>query len=195
MRIAKFVGEFITDFSIVFQIDRLAGITIANDYEALMQSARQETGGENAEKTPLPEAPKAGVGVGIGTTVLISGLDVLKSTIFIPGTVAHALISDNPEKEAWGAHILAKHLASVAWIGMADKCLPDGILVSVASEIDSWLYGNVHQAIKGYTMSRVACGIRQSRGNRARATSIVDGKPERAGNQSPEGSARLPKAW
>ena len=159
MRIAKFVGEFIRDFSIVFQIDRLAGITIANDYEALMQSARQETGGENAEKTPLPEAPKAGVGIGIGTTVLISGLDVLKSTIFIPGTVAHALISDNPEKEAWGAHILAKHLGAVAWIGMADKCLPDGILVSVASEIDSWLYGNVHQAIKGYTMSRVGAAF------------------------------------
>ena len=157
MKIAKFVGEFITDFSIVFQIDRLAGITIANDYEALMQSVRQETGGENAEKTPLPEAPKAGVGV--GTTVLNSGLDVLKSTIFIPGTVAHALVSDNPEKEAWGAHILAKHLASVAWIGMADKCLPEGILVSVASEIDSWLYGNAHQAIKGYTMSWVAAAF------------------------------------
>ena len=156
MKIGEFVGEFIRDFSIVFQIDRLHGITIANDYEALMQSARQETDGE-AEKTPLPEAPKAGVG--IGTTVLISGLDVLKSTIFIPGTVAHALISDNPEKEAWGAHILAKHLASVAWIGMADKSLPEGILVSVASEIDSWLYGNVHQAMKGYTMSRVAAAF------------------------------------
>ena len=156
MRIGKFVGEFIRDFSIVFQIDRLGGITIANDYEALMQSARQESDGENPETPPLPEAPKAGVG--IGTTVLNSGLE-LKSTILIPGTVARALISDNPDQEAWGAHILAKHLGSVAWIGMADKCLPDGILISVESEIDNWLYGHVHQAIKGYTMSRVAAAF------------------------------------
>ena len=157
MRIGKFVGEFIKDFAIVFQIDRLAGITIANDYEALMQSVREVTDGEDAEKTPLPKEPKAGVG--IGNAVLITEPDMLKTEIYLPVTVAHALVSDNPDQEAWGAHILAKHLGAVAWIGMADKCLPDGILVSVASEIDSWLYGNVHQAIKGYTMSRVGAAF------------------------------------
>ena len=157
IRIAKFVGEFIRDFSVVFQIDRLAGITIANDYQALMRRMQQEIGGEDMQVTPVPEIRRAGVG--IGKTVLINEPDMLKTTIYLPGTVAYALVSGKPDKEAWGAHILAKHLGSVAWIGMADKSLPDGILVYAGSEIDSWLYNNVHQAIKGYTMSRVAAAF------------------------------------
>lgn len=155
--IAKVVVELVRDFSVAFPIERLDGITIANDYQALMRSMRQEIGGEDTQVTPEPELPRAGVG--IGKTVLINEPDVLKAAIFLPETVAHALVSGKPDKEAWGAHILAKHLGSVAWIGMADKSLPDGILIFVDSEIDNWLYGNVHQAIKGYTMSRVAAAF------------------------------------
>ena len=155
--IAKVVVELVRDFSVAFPIERLDRITIANDYQALMGSMRQETGSEDMQVTPAPEIPKAGVG--IGDTILINEQNMLKATIFLPGTVAEALMSGKPDKEAWATHILAKHLASVAWICMADRGLPGVLLSPIDCEIDGWLYGNVHMAIKGYTMSRVAAAF------------------------------------
>ena len=155
--IAKVVIELVRDFSVAFPIERLDGITIANDYQALMRSMRQEAAWEDMRVTPVPEIPMAGIG--IGKTVLINEPDMLKTTIYLPGTVAQALVSCKPDKVAWGTHILAKHLACVAWIGMADKRLPGVLLGTLDCEIDGWLYGNVHMAIKGYTMSRVAAAF------------------------------------
>lgn len=159
--IGEFIRDFIVDIAIYFPIDSLGGITIADDYRALLSNTQQETKGEDEHASPLPEGPK--VVDGVGETVWISTENVFKATILLPSAVAKALISNDPGKEGWAAHILTKHLVSIAWVGMA-KSIPDAMLVRGENkvdeiDIDNWLYNNVYSAIKGYTTSRAAANF------------------------------------
>ena len=159
--IGEFIRDFIVDIAIYFPIDSLGGITIADNYRALLSNTQQETKGEDEHASPLPEGPK--VVDGVGETVWTSTENVFKATILLPSAVAKALISNDPGKEGWAAHILTKHLVSIAWVGMA-KSIPDAMLVPGENkvdeiDIDSWLYNNVYSAIKGYTTSRAAANF------------------------------------
>lgn len=152
------ISNLVAEFANVYSIEFLDGITIARDYVALMRSIAQNFSSAPTTEISLPEA-----GVGVGKTVLIAGMDVLKAHIYLPSTVAQALISDNPDKKGWAEHIFVKQLTSVFWMGKVDRVLPgDMTTPHIESQIDGWLYVNVHAAIKGYEMSRVAASIGNS---------------------------------
>ena len=101
-------------------------------------------------------------GVGFGNTMLITG-DVLKVRILVSSCVSQALISDSRDKASWGAHVLAKQLAAVAWVGTVDTNFPGGMLAPMECQIDGWLYGNVYGAIKGYATSKMAANFGNGR--------------------------------
>ena len=121
-RIRGPISDMVAGFARIYDIERLDGITIASDYRGMIQSLDQIT----ANTAPI-ETVSEKAAVGFGNTMLITGLDVLKVRILVSDSVSEALISDNRDKASWGAHVLAKQLASVAWIGMADKCIPGGL--------------------------------------------------------------------
>ena len=150
-RIRGAISDMVAGFARIYDIERLDGITIASDYRGMIQSLDQIA----ANTAPI-ETVSEKAAVGFGKTMMITGLDVLKVRILVSNSVSQALISDSRDKASWAAHVLAKQLASVAWIGMADKRISGGLLAPIESQIDSWLYGNVHGSIKGYATSQMA---------------------------------------
>ena len=150
-RIRGAISDMVAGFARIYEIERLDGITIASDYRGMIQSLDHIS----ANTAPI-ETVSEKAAVGFGKTMLITGLDALKVRILVSDSVSEALISDSRDKASWGAHVLAKQLASVAWIGIVDKRIPGGLLAPIESQIDGWLYGNVHGSIKGYATSQMA---------------------------------------
>lgn len=156
-KIQRLISDFVADFASNYDIVRLDGIMIANDYRATIQSLNQYSTNTTPSETVSEKA-----GVGFGNTMLITG-DVLKVRILVSSRVSRALISDSREKASWGAHVLAKQLASVAWIGMVDKSIPGGVLAPREGQFDGWLYGSVYGAIEGYATSQMAARFGKGR--------------------------------
>ena len=157
-RIEEPINSMVAGFARIFDVERLHGITIANDYRALIE--RVDRGSAN----PSPvEIYSEKAGLGFGRTVLITGLDDLRVRILLSDAVSQALISDSRDKASWGTHVLATQLASVAWIGLVEKTVPGGILAPIEDRVDGWLYGNVHEAIAGYVMSQMAAAFGNAR--------------------------------
>lgn len=145
------ISDMVAGFAVIYDIERLEGITIASDYREMIQSLDHIS--VNATQVDTVSRKAA---VGFGNTIINTELEVLKLRILVSNSVAEALISDSRDQASWGAHVLANQLASVAWIEMLDKRLPGGLMAPIESQIDGWLYGNVHGSIEGYATSQMA---------------------------------------
>lgn len=133
------------------QLERLDGITIGNDYPTLLRTV--DRGIRNAPPVETV-SPEIGIGIAQAITVMRSG--VAKGHIVLSSTVSQALISNEQDDVDWATHVLVKELALVALIGIVDEALPGFWLAPVESEINGWLYGNVHAALDGYAASWIA---------------------------------------
>ena len=133
------------------QLERLDGITIGNDYPMLLRTV--DRGIKNA---PPVETVSSEVGVGIAQTIRVMRSGVAKGHIVLSSTVSQALISNEQDDVDWATHVLVKELALVALTEIVDEALPGFWGASFESEINGWLYSNIHGALDGYTASRIA---------------------------------------
>ena len=148
------IKALVADVAQALQLERLDGITIGYDYPTLLQTV--DRGIENA---PPVETVSPEVGTGIAQTITVIRSGVAKGHVVLSSAVTQALISNNQNEVDWATHVLVKQLALVALIAISDEALPGVWLAPFETEMDGWLYGNVHAALDGYAASWVAAGV------------------------------------
>lgn len=153
-QITKKIEEVVADAAQALPLGKLDGITIAGDYPAAL-----ETLDRGFESLPPVETVSPEVGVGIGQVVTVVRSTEIKGHIIISSSIAHALISSDPEQVEWAVYILAKELTLVAVIEIIEHTLPGILLTCTDREIDGWLYANVDPALHSYVASYTVAGL------------------------------------
>ena len=159
-RIGDQVRAVVQALSLAMPLDRLDGVTVGYDYPALLRSVDHGYDGAPQVETVSPE-----IGVGIAHMVTVMRASVVKGRIVLSGTVADALVHEDPGVAAWGVHVLVKQLARVVMVRMVDEALPGHVLHSVESGIEGWLFAPVDGVSDAYVASWMAAGFGDAREN------------------------------
>lgn len=145
---------FVDPIAQALPLDRLDGITVAEDYPATVRAV--DRGYEGA---PPAETVSAEVGVGIAKTVLVRRSRVVKGRIVLSTTVCAAMTADDRMAADWGVQALVSQLARVAMIRMVDEALPGRLLAPVGDGIGGWLYEYVDGVPDVYVASWTAAAF------------------------------------
>ena len=160
LRIGDKIRAVVQALSAAMPLDRLDGVTVGNDYAALLRSVDRGYDGAHEVETVSPE-----IGVGIAYMVTVMRAGVVKGRIVLSGGVAGALIDEDPETAAWGVHVLVKQLARVAMVRIVDEALPGSVAVPAENEIEGWLFDLVEAVPGAYFASWMAAGFGDAREN------------------------------
>ena len=138
----------------VLPLERLDGITVANDYPTALKCV--DRGFDNARPVETV-SPDVGVGVAQMVTVMRSG--EVKGCVVMSRDIGHALTSDDEAQAGFGIYVVVKKLALVALLEIVDKTLPGVLLQQIDREYDGWLYAHADAALHGYVASCIAAGF------------------------------------
>ena len=154
LRIGDKIRAVVQALSSAMPLDRLDGVTVGYDYEALLRSVDRGYDGAREVETVSPE-----IGTGIAHMVTVKRAGLVKGRIVLSGGVGGALINDDPGAASWGLHVLVKQLARVAMVGMVDGALPGRVLAPTESGIEGWLFAFVDGVPETYVASWMAAGF------------------------------------
>lgn len=131
-------------------LDRLDGITIADDYEGALATLDRGKLGIGAARSRQDD--KA---VGIAQTPNVMRDGILKSHIVMVGFIARNLLSDVEEDRARAEYVVANQLAHVGFTQIFDEALP-GVLLSAVDGLDGLLQSCTYSAWNAYFAGRAA---------------------------------------
>ena len=146
--------RIVSALSQALPLERLDGITIANDYPTALKGV--DRGFDNAPPAETV-SPEVGIGVAQMVTVLRSG--EVKGRIVMSSDIGYALTSNDETQLGLAVHVVVKELALVAMIEIVDRALPGVWLQPMDREFDGWLYAHADAALQGYIASYVAAGF------------------------------------
>jgi hypothetical protein len=152
-RISEVVSDVLVESAWTVPLDRIEGITFADDYPAALSSVDPGIPGCAPPATREDEGLR---GIAKCPTVLRDG--VVQSHIVIHGDIGRALLSDDTEQQSFAVSVLANQLAQAGVTQVIDEALP-GVLLSSAHDTDALaavLHPCTYPAWNAYFASRGA---------------------------------------
>jgi len=160
-RIAAATSGVMQELSAIILLNRLDGVTFAEDYPAAL--ATLDRGFATRTVLTTTDEPNA-VGVAMAPVVLRDG--IVKAHIVMRGWIGHGLISTDEEANRTATQIFVGQLAEVGCIELFDTAIPGIMLTPFASYFDSFRYTQVADAWSGYFAARVGAPISPEAGER-----------------------------
>ena len=154
VRLGETIKALVSVLSQALPLERLEGITMARDYPAAIGALDR---GFDTETQLKPVSPQ--IGVGIAQTVTIVRSARLMCRIIVSDSVAHDLLSHDPERVGWALHVLAHELAEVGMICTVERVLPGSTLVHPYSRLDGELYAILYPGLIVHVASHIAAGF------------------------------------
>jgi hypothetical protein len=144
-KIASTVWGVVKELQQFMPLNRLDGVTFANDYPGAL--AKLDRGFVNQK--PLTTNDEEGVdGVAMAPLVLRDG--VVKSHLVLQGFLGHGLISEDESHYAVALHVLVAELVEAACAELFDMALPGVLLRPLANRFDAQRFAHVASAWSGY---------------------------------------------
>lgn len=153
-RLGEKINALVSALSQALPLERLHGITIARDYPAAVGALDRGFDTENQLKPVSPE-----IGVGIAQTVTIMHSGRLMCRVIVSDSVAHDLLSHDPERVGWAVHVLVHQLAEVGMIGTVEQVFPGSTLTHPNSRLDRELYAILYPGLIVHVASHMAAGF------------------------------------
>lgn len=148
--ISDAISDLLGSAAWTMPLDRLDGITIADDYPAALASLDR---GKLGIRSPQTRQDDKGIGVAQCPNVLRDG--VLKSHIVLQGFITRNLLSDDADQRAHAEYIIANQLAHAGFTQIFDESLP-GVLMSRVDGLDGLLQVSTYPAWNAYFAGRAA---------------------------------------
>jgi len=148
------IKALVSILSQALPLERLDGITMARDYPAAVGALDR---GLHTENQLVPVTPEIGVGISQTVTIVRSGR--LMCRIIVSDSVAHDLLSHDPERVGWAVHVLAHELAHVGMIGTVERVLPGSTLAHPDSLLDRNLSAILYPGLIVHVASHIAAGF------------------------------------
>jgi len=173
-----------SQISRLMSLERLDGITFANDYPAALRCVDRGIPGARPAETVSEE-----VGTGIAMTVLVMRDSIVKCRVVTVGGIAHALIGDDAVASKWALHTLVRELALVAMTELVDRAFPGVLLRPIKDEHKGWLFSGVNSALDGYVAAYASAKFGDTNEILTAYRELLIGALDRARTRIPE--ARL----
>ena len=148
------IKALVSALSQALPLERLDGITMARDYPVAVESLDR---GFDTENQLEPVSPEIGVGIAQTVTIMRSGR--LMCRIIVSDSIAHDLLSHDPERVGWAVHVLAHELAEVGVIGTVEREFPGSILAHPDSRLDRELSAILYPGLIVHVASHIAAGF------------------------------------
>lgn len=150
-RISEAVSDLLREVAWTVPLDRLDGITVADDYPSAL--AALDRGMLNVSAPPTRQDEK-GIGVAQCPNVVRDG--VVKSHIVVQSFVAHHLLNEDDAVRTQCAYIIANQLASAGVTQTFDEALPGVLLTQQVEGLDGILQRTTYPAWSAYFASRAS---------------------------------------
>ena len=151
VRLGETIKALVSALSQALPLERLEGITMAREYPAAVGALDR---GFDTETQLKPVSPEIGVGISQTVTIVRSGR--LMCRVIVSDSVAHDLLSHDPERVGWAVHVLAHELAHVGIIGTVERVLPGSTLAHSDSRLDRELYAILYPGLLVHLASHIA---------------------------------------
>lgn len=150
-RIATVLNEVVRELRPMMALDRLDGVTFAEDYEDALRNLDRgfETG------RPL-ESTKYDYGVGVAMTPIVRRDGIIKSHLVARMWIANGLISGNEKDQQLALHTIIAQLAHAACNQLLDEAFPGFFMNRLEDSLQAFLYPCVDSAWSGYFAARAS---------------------------------------
>lgn len=150
-RIGEELREIVAEASWTIPLDRLDGVTFADDYQGALRNLDRGF----TEVAPVDTAQnEAFVGIAQSPAVLRDG--VAKGHVVAVGWIARALIGDDEPLKISATYIIAHQLALVGFTQVFDETLPGVLLTPFRDGFEADLHNCVYPGWNGYFAARAS---------------------------------------
>lgn len=153
-RMAEVTGQIVAEACWTIPLDRLDGITFADDYA---EGLRTLDRGFPAAEPVEPYQSEAGSGVAQAPTVLRDG--VVKGHVVMDGALARSIIGEDPMYRAIAVHALVNQLALVGCTEIFDEAMPGVLLRPFNDGFDHDRQSCVWPGWHGYFAARASAAF------------------------------------
>jgi hypothetical protein len=139
-------------------LDRLDGITFADDYPAALLSLDR-----GDQRISPPETRQDSVAFGIAQCPIIIRNGVIKSHVVVLGNIGRMLVGDGDTNRRWAASVLADQLAQAGVTQIVDETLPGVLLNLECRDLEGDLHACTYPAWNSYFAARASAGFEAAR--------------------------------
>jgi hypothetical protein len=158
-KIGAAVSAVVAELKKVVPLNRIDGITFAQDYPTALQNLDRGFGATE----PLSTTTEEGV-VGVAMSPMVQRDGVVKTHIVLQRFIGEALISEDSAQEAQGYQILVGALVEASCNEMFDIALPGVLLKPFDNAFDSYRFAGLSFAWCNYISARFTAKFAESSG-------------------------------
>jgi hypothetical protein len=178
-KIGETVSGVVAELAQVIPLNRIDGITFAQDYPAALRNLDRGFGSTR----PLTTTDEEGV-VGVAMSPLVLRDGVVKAHIVMRGDLGHALIGEDEYWRSIGYQMLVYELAEVSCTEIFDTALPGVLLKPITNYFDAYRFECLNFAWSSYFSARMSAGLARDGGKILSDVTIA--ALDRAGRDIPE---------
>lgn len=153
-RISGELSDLLAQVAWTTPLDRLDGITFADDYAAALNNLDRGMAG-----MPAPEARNDEIGVGVAQCPIVVREGRVKGHVILRGLVGRMLLSDHEDQRAQAIYVIANQLAHAGVTQILDEALPGVLLTPISNPMNSDLHRFTYAGWNGYFASRASAGF------------------------------------
>ena len=149
-RVASVLRGVVQELRPLMPLDRLDGITFAEDYEGALRNL------DRGFEAPPLLTTREDYGVGVSMSPIILRDGIVKSRIVSRMWIAYGLISEKEDEQKTSLHMIINQLAHVACTQLLEESLPGFHLSRIEDRLNGFLYPCVAESWTGYFGARAS---------------------------------------